>query len=145
MAGKIEEALMKNPLHISLPLTALAALSLAACATPADTSDGDDAVASEYRTYNRLASEVYDCTISDGLRTTATATVQRSLSQRISDPSDRVFVQSVSLGEPVFAAAKASLGGTRDLRIARSAGRLAAREPVERSREEATHRDRKRE
>ena len=94
------------------PLTFVAIFAFVAfgsgCAAPSDESDVDTA-SSAYRSFRSLGTDTYTCTMTDGRRTT-TATLTRSLSERIARPNERIFVQSLHLGEPVFTAAERSLG-----------------------------------
>jgi hypothetical protein len=98
---------MNKSLTIFAAFFALVAFA-SGCAASTDESD----VATEssaYRSFRPLGSDTYTCTMTDGRHTT-TATLTRSLSERIAQPNDRIFSQSLQLGEPVFTAAVKSLG-----------------------------------
>lgn len=80
------------------------------CAAPTDDPPSSDVASEsqEYRSFKTLDSDAYTCTISNGTTKTS-AVFTRTLFERLFN-GERTIVQNVQLAEPVFTAAKRSLG-----------------------------------
>jgi hypothetical protein len=97
---------MNKPLSI-VALFALFAFGSGCSASPDESAS--DTTSSAYSSFRSLGTDTSTCTVTDGHHTT-TATLTRSLAERIAQPHDRILLQSLRLGEPVFSAAETSLG-----------------------------------
>lgn len=92
----------------ALPL-AIGAATAGCSASPDDSSERTDSATSDYSSFRSLGSDSYSCTVSSGA-TKTTATISRTLSQRIANPSEHILTQTIDFAEPVFTAATSKLG-----------------------------------
>lgn len=87
----------------------LALAALATGCTLGSAAENTNSAEGEYRSWRSLAHDAYTCHLTGGAMS-VTATVDRQVSERISDPSKKLLSQSVSFSAPLFSRMERELG-----------------------------------